>query len=485
MVASNDMELVAAYACARSEEAFASLVSRHVNLVYSVALRHVGNPHQAEEISQAVFMILARKAGTLRKGTVLSGWLYHTARLTAANYVRSEISRARREQEAHMQSLSDQPEPDAWGQIAPLLDGAMADLNEKDRNALVLRFFNSMSFREVGTSLGSSEDAAKMRVNRAVEKLRNVLARKGVALSTTVLCSAIAAQSVQAAPVALATSVTASVLHCSATSASLLPLIKGTIEIMAWTKAKTAVVIATGVLLGTGTATVAVKEILDHRTYPWQVQNLNTAILNQVPPQVRIVPSKFPASGGWGTTEDKVMGLGQPLQTVLLAAYNETSPYRIVSSSRLPEDKYDFIANLADGSRPALQREINRKFGLTARRETRETEVLRLTVKKAGSAGLAQSLSKEGGSAQSGGGQFSCVNQPLSCLTSMLENYLGVPVVDHTGLAGTFDIDLAWEEGAARRPNPDGIKQALLDELGLELIPAKEPIDMLVVQKSR
>src|SRR5689334_11723966 len=136
MIRSDDIELLREYVQSRSEEAFAILVSRHINLVYSVALRHVGNLHQAQEISQTVFLILAKKAGSFRQGTVLSGWLYHTARLTAANYVRSEIRRAHREQETHMQSLSDAPEADTWAQVAPWLDAAMAELNEKDRNAI-------------------------------------------------------------------------------------------------------------------------------------------------------------------------------------------------------------------------------------------------------------------------------------------------------------------------------------------------------------
>jgi RNA polymerase sigma factor (sigma-70 family) len=97
--------------------------------------------------------------------------LYHTAPLTAANHVRSEIRRAHREQEAHMQSLSDAPEADSWAQVAPVLDAAMAELNERDRNAIVLRFFDSKSFQEVGALSGTKEDAAKMRVGRAVEKL--------------------------------------------------------------------------------------------------------------------------------------------------------------------------------------------------------------------------------------------------------------------------------------------------------------------------
>src|SRR5690348_12842729 len=125
MIQSDDMELLREYVQSHSEEAFATLVSRHISLVYSVALRHVANRHQAEEISQAVFMILAKKAGSFRQGTILSGWLYHTARLAAANYVRSELRRVHREQETYMQSLSDPPETDTWAQVAPCLDAAM------------------------------------------------------------------------------------------------------------------------------------------------------------------------------------------------------------------------------------------------------------------------------------------------------------------------------------------------------------------------
>src|ERR1051326_6651811 len=206
MLQADDMALLRQYASSQSEEAFAALVSRHINLVYSVALRHVGSPDRAEEICQAVFMILSRKAGTLQNGTVLSGWLYHTARLTAANYVRGEIRRARREQEA-MQSLLNEPEPETWAQVAPFLDQAMSGLNETDRNAVVLRFFESKSFQEVGASLGTTEHAAKMRVNRAVEKLRKLLAQRGVALSASVLCGSLAVHSVQAAPLGLAAAV--------------------------------------------------------------------------------------------------------------------------------------------------------------------------------------------------------------------------------------------------------------------------------------
>src|SRR5512135_3050220 len=114
MQLTDDMGLLREYAWGHSEEAFATLVRRHIDLVYSAAMRQVGNHHQAEEITQAVFVILARKARSLGAGTVLPGWLFRTARLTAANYVRAEIRRARREQEAYMQSNPSEKPSDLW-----------------------------------------------------------------------------------------------------------------------------------------------------------------------------------------------------------------------------------------------------------------------------------------------------------------------------------------------------------------------------------
>src|ERR1035438_7444670 len=122
----DDIALLKEYAEIGSEAAFTALVERHVNLVYSAALRSVGNPHAAQEIAQVVFIILARKAKSLGGKTVLSGWLYQTARLTAANYLRGEIRRQHREQEAFMQSTLNESESEAWRQIAPILDDAIS-----------------------------------------------------------------------------------------------------------------------------------------------------------------------------------------------------------------------------------------------------------------------------------------------------------------------------------------------------------------------
>lgn len=201
----NDIELVEDYVEGNSQEAFAALVQRHINLVYSAALRHAGNPNQAEDVTQSVFIALARKAAGLRKGTILSGWLYQTARNFSLSSLRAEARRQRREQEAYMRSsLTDSPGEAPWEKLAPVLDEALARLGHKDRNAILLRFFEGRSMLEVGLALGLKEPAAKKRIGRALDKLRTFFARRGVATSAGALAGALAAHSVQAAPAALA-----------------------------------------------------------------------------------------------------------------------------------------------------------------------------------------------------------------------------------------------------------------------------------------
>ncbi|HEY3853654.1 MAG TPA: sigma-70 family RNA polymerase sigma factor [Verrucomicrobiae bacterium] len=258
----DDISLLREYVEHGSEEAFAALVTRHVSKVYSIALRHTRNPHQAEEIAQAVFVILARQARRLSSRVILAGWLCRTAQLTAVTFVRSEIRRARREQEAYMQNQSLENEPDVWPQIAPLLDTAMAGLNEIDHHAVALRFFDGKSMKEVGAALGASEDAAKMRVNRAVEKLRLFFTKRGIVVSAAVLTVAISANSVQCAPATLARTATAVALAKGTTASTpTLTLSKEVLKIMAWTKAKMAIVAAAVALIVTGTATVVVKNV--------------------------------------------------------------------------------------------------------------------------------------------------------------------------------------------------------------------------------
>ncbi len=256
----NDHELLAEFARTESEPAFAALAARHVNLVYSTARRFTGNPDSAEEITQAVFIILARKAAQLSPRTVLSGWLYQTARLTAANFVKGEIRRQRREQEAYMQSTLSEPGAAAWEQIAPLLDEAMGRLGETDRNAVVLRFFENKTAAEVGAALKLTEAAAHMRVNRALEKLRTFFTKRGVTLTVAIVAGAVSANSVQAAPTGLVAAVAATAAKGAAVSATLTILVKGTMQTITWLEHKFAIGVGVAALLAGGVVTVAISQ---------------------------------------------------------------------------------------------------------------------------------------------------------------------------------------------------------------------------------
>lgn len=257
----DDHQLLATFVRAKSEPAFTALAERYVNLVYSTALRSTSNPHHAEEITQAVFIILARKAGKLSPRVVLSGWLYQTARLTSANLVKAESRRRRREQEVYMQSALNEPTEAVWKKIAPLLEDAMGQLGQTDRDATVLRFFENKSAAEIGTVLRMNEETARRRVNRALEKLRKFFAKRGVTSSAAAIAENISANSIQTAPAALAKGVTAiAVAKGAAASTSTLTLIEGALKLMAWPKAKTAIVVGLGLLVVTGTVTIFVKE---------------------------------------------------------------------------------------------------------------------------------------------------------------------------------------------------------------------------------
>ncbi|HEX3889567.1 MAG TPA: sigma-70 family RNA polymerase sigma factor [Verrucomicrobiae bacterium] len=267
----DDLALLREYAANHSETAFEELVSRRVGFVYSSALRQARNPHLAEEITQAVFIILARKAGKISAKTILTGWLFKTTRFAALAQIRAEMKRARQKKEFQMQSQLEQMSDDLsrrseakadeiWNQMSPLLDEALATLGEKDRQAVLLRFFENKSLAEVGNYLGAGEDTARKRVSRALEKLHRHFSKRGVSSTTAMLAGTISANSVQAAPVGLAKTIsTVAVAKGAAASASILTLIKGAVKIMAWTKMKTALVTGVVVLLAAGTTTVIVK----------------------------------------------------------------------------------------------------------------------------------------------------------------------------------------------------------------------------------
>lgn len=206
----DDARLLHAYAKNGSEDAFAELVRRHLDLVYGAALRRTGNDsHRAREVAQQVFTSLARNARKLAGHQALHAWLHAATRNAALNLMISEARRRQRETEA-LSLATNVADPRAslhWGLLRPVLDAAIDDLPEADRHIVILRFLEHRSFGEVGGILRLSEDAARMRVNRALEKLRIALARHGVTSTASALAAVVSSQPLMAAPAGLATTI--------------------------------------------------------------------------------------------------------------------------------------------------------------------------------------------------------------------------------------------------------------------------------------
>jgi len=199
----SDRELLARYIRHQAEDAFAEIVRRHLALVFSAALRQVRSPQLAEEVAQSAFLKLARHVRQLTPDTILSAWLYQVTRREAIDVVRREAGRQLREQIATEMNAMNATAAD-WTHIEPLLDEAMQALDETDRTAVLLRYFENKSLREVGQTLGTSDDTAQKRVSRAVDHLREYFAQLGVTVGESGLVVVLSANAVQAAPVGLA-----------------------------------------------------------------------------------------------------------------------------------------------------------------------------------------------------------------------------------------------------------------------------------------
>ena len=195
-----------------SEKAFADLVQRHVDFVFAAALRHVaGDRHCAEDVVQKVFIDLSRKAPTLTQHPSVAGWLYSSTRYTAINTLRNEQRRSLRERQSDvMNTTIPGPEP-RWDQIRPVIDEALQELDEGDRQSVLLRFFEQQPFAEIGAQLGVSENAAQKRVERALDRLNVALVRRGISSTATALSLALAESCVAASPT-LAGAVTSAAL---------------------------------------------------------------------------------------------------------------------------------------------------------------------------------------------------------------------------------------------------------------------------------
>ena len=277
-----DHDLLQDYAEHRSEAAFTELVRRHVDLVYSAALRMAGDSHHAQDVTQGAFIALAQNAGQLTSHPVLSGWLHRTAQNLAANVVRANVRRQAREQEAATmnQLLADSGTgvPPVWSDIAPHLDAALGELNDAERDAVLLRYFEKKSAAEMAQILGTSDDAAQKRVSRAVEKLREFFSKRKITVGAGSLGILISANAVQSAPIGLAAAISAATFAGTAVSTS--TAIATTKIIAMTTLQKTFVAVTVAALAGTGI--YQAKQAYDARAEVQSLQQQQAPLAEQI-----------------------------------------------------------------------------------------------------------------------------------------------------------------------------------------------------------
>ena len=258
---SDDYALLRQYVETGSEAAFAHLVARHTDMVYSSALRQVPQD-MAEEVTQAVFILLLKKAPRLPEGTIVAAWLHKATRFTALNAMKMNARRRRHERKAGEMSLQRNQVNPAWTRVSPLLDEAISRLNERDRSAVVLRFMEQRSLADVGMTLGISENAAQMRVQRAVEKMRGFFQRRGIVITAAALSSAVAVNATQAAPPHLAASLGADTLRAAKTSGAQ-ALARQSAHAMAWAHARVAAGLFVAAVAGLCSATLVVRQVVN------------------------------------------------------------------------------------------------------------------------------------------------------------------------------------------------------------------------------
>ncbi|HSY42472.1 MAG TPA: sigma-70 family RNA polymerase sigma factor [Candidatus Acidoferrum sp.] len=246
----DDRQLLHRFAEERSEAAFGELVTRHLPLVYSTAIRQAGgDEHLAKDVAQVVFTDFARKAPSLSKDVILAGWLHRATIFAARQILRGDRRRREREQQAVTMNAPSSDTENDWQQIRPLLDEALDRLSKADRDALLLRFFEQQSFAQIGANLGGSEDAARKRITRALEKLRTILQRHGVATTAAALSTVMSANAIQTVPAGLAAALTNTSLATAATGTTFTLL-----KIMTATQIK----LGLGALVVAGAATALV-----------------------------------------------------------------------------------------------------------------------------------------------------------------------------------------------------------------------------------
>jgi uncharacterized protein (TIGR03435 family) len=379
-----------------------------------------------------------------------------------------------------------------WRQIAPLLEAGMAGLNEKDRHAVVLRFFDGKSMSEVGVALGANEDAAKKRVGRALEKLRRFFARRGVNSTTAILAGAISVHSVQTAPGTLANSViVVAMAKGAAASGSTFTLIKGALKLMAWTKAKTAVLTGVAILLAASTTTVAVKK---HSSAVIEnyFARLDPAFLKKVPPLLILRASRYmndPQGDCIISDSPDMYKPGKLLRRdctfgeILMSAYG-FDENRIILPANAPKGRFDLLLTITNHPMEALSKKIKEQLGYTGRSERRDTNVLVLRITTPAASGLKTNTEHSDFWDKRANGQFVVSNFKMSDVAYYLgADYFNVPVVDETASTNSYDFDLRWNGKLQGNAQKKDVERALREQLGLELVPARRSLETLIVEK--
>ncbi|MGD0410452.1 MAG: TIGR03435 family protein [Verrucomicrobiota bacterium] len=571
----DDIALLRQFAADRSEAAFDQLVSRHAGFVHSAALRQVRDPQWAAEITQAVFLILAQKAARISDKTILTGWLFKTTRFVALAQVRAEAKRRQHEQETQMHTRL-QTEPSsgagdpAWAELAPLLDQALAQLGETDRQAVLLRFFENKSLAEVGNKLGAGEDTARKRVSRALEKLRKFFAKHRVFYSAAIIAGAISANAIQAAPARVVAAIPAMAVQGSAISISTLTLVEEALKLMAIAKLKAAALVAAAAVLAAGGAVVVNRVVAqENQTLRRQTAqsaplpaatqlNSNVAVptsaqtslseqevrelarlrddagrlrqqindmaraqsggnspvtdesvwlinnsqeLGALPPTFILRPTHFAnfRGGGGGGGSGGATSAGREMQILfrdisfarLMAMAFGGDVSRVDSPPGAPTGGFDLLMTGPEATKEKLQAEIKRQLGYVAHVESRPTDVLLLSLIQTNAPGLQPSMAETGNigaGGRSGAGvgsiAISSRHGSVSSVVRMLQPHFHQPILDRTGLTGSYDIsfNVAWEAG---RPQSNAISQALTTQLGLALAPGSEPMDHLIVEADK
>ena len=397
----SDQQLLLAYARENSDDAFRAVVDRHARWIFAAAFRQLADRQLAEDATQIVFVLLAQRSRKMSANQKLSGWLFNTLGYTVKNLRRQLLRRQFHEQRAAVE----RPGFESSGRIDDLaenLDAAVADLPRADREIILLRYYQDRSFEEIAGALGITATTARKRVSRGTQKLRNRLEQIGAGrLMGTGGLSAAVVRGLDHAPHSLAPSVAQIALAAKAGAAippTILTATKGTAFLMAAAKTKALAIMVLICLLVVPGTIVAVyyapsffaesnspvpvapvpasvpaitqAEALSDRE-PWQSENLSSEMVGRLPPEVSILPTKFPAGSktrlvGYAPGAGKFVGLRASVADMLSVAY-AWSAQRMIFEVDQPQDRYDFIATLSQGSLEALQAELQSKFGFVVR----------------------------------------------------------------------------------------------------------------------